>query len=113
MATSRYSNRRLINDDNFLLEKKLFNKGVESFIHYESPKIVYPDIKKIQDLNTIKHIWKQGDSFEKLSFTYYNDSSYWWVIATFNQKPTEQHYLVGDSIYIPLPIYKILTFLGY
>lgn len=113
MATPRYMNRRFITNTNPLLQQKFFDKGVQGFIHYETPKFIYPNVNKIQNLEIINHIWKQGDSFEKLSFTYYNETSYWWVIAMFNQKPTEQHFLIGDTVYIPLPIYKILTFLGY
>lgn len=113
MATSRYTSRKIINNNNDLYRQKLLDKGTTSVVQYDSPTFVYPSSEEIRGLDIINHIWKQGDSFEKLAFAYYKDSNYWWIIPMFNQKPTEQHFTVGDNVYIPLPIYEILTLLGY
>ena len=113
MATSRYISRTIFNNKNSLYQQKFLDKGTTNFVQYTSPTLSYPSAAEMQGLDIISHVWKQGDSFEKLAFSYYRDSNYWWVIATFNQKPTEQHFSVGDTVYIPLPIYEILTLLGY
>ena len=34
---------------------------------------------------------------------YYGDAEYWWLIAWYNNKPTESHFKLGDVVYIPLP----------
>ena len=113
MATSRYTGRTIFNNKDELYHQKMLDKGTTSFVQYETPTLTYPTTQEIQGLQTITHIWKQGDSFEKLAFTYYKDPNYWWVIPRFNQKPTEQHFSVGDNVYIALPLYEILTALGY
>ena len=40
-------------------------------------------------------------------FKYYGDPS-WWVIAHYNQKPTENLFSIGDVVYIPTPLTKVL-----
>ena len=53
--------------------------------------------------------WSVGTKLYKLAHQYYNDSKLWWVIAAFNQKPTDSHFSVGDVVYIPLPLERVLT----
>jgi len=48
-----------------------------------------------------EHIWSYGDSLAKLAQKYYGGYDYWWVIAFVNKKPTDSHYKIGDSLYIP------------
>jgi len=67
---------------------------------------------QILTLNLTSHIWKMGDRYYKLAHAYYNDPELWWVIARFNEKPTEAHLELGDVITIPLPIEKVLSFWG-
>jgi len=56
----------------------------------------------------IPHIWQTGDRYYKLASQYYNNPEYWWIIATYNQKPTEGHLTLGDVILIPTPIERLL-----
>ena len=109
MGTSRYSNRKIIINNNSLYQQKMLDKAVMNFTQYDTAKLYYISSEDIRDLERITHIWKQGDSFEKISNKYYDDPNYWWVIAYFNQTPTEQHIVVGQSIYVPLPLYEILS----
>ena len=37
------------------------------------------------------------------------DTEYWWLIAWFNNKPTDIHCKVGDVLYIPLPLDKAIV----
>ena len=48
------------------------------------------------------YVWKKGDKLYKLAYRFYGDLQYWWVIALWNNKPTDAHYSVGDVIEIPL-----------
>lgn len=113
MATSRYVSRNIITNNNDLYKQKLFDKGTSKFLQYDTAKLVYPSDVELSRLQTLTHIWKQGDSFEKLANIHYKDSDYWWILAFINQKPTEQHLSVGDTVYIPLPLYEILNLIGY
>ena len=59
------------------------------------------------------YLWKQADRYWKISQKYYQSPVYWWVIAQYNQKPTEAHLSNGDIIIIPLPLTQALSALGY
>lgn len=111
MAT-RFSKRFIFTNNDPLYQQKMFDKGVKSFKQYNTAEMMYPTAEKIQRLERVLHVWKQGDSFEKLAFQYYQDSTYWWLIAFFNKTPTEQHVSVGDNIHIPIPLYEILNIIG-
>ncbi len=95
--------------------KKYFKKsrGVESLTHFNTPKFKYPDQGDRSNFNTIKHIWTTGDRFYKLAAKYYSDPTLWWIIAFYNQKPTEFHAKLGDMIYIPVPLESIQYYIGY
>ena len=49
----------------------------------------------------------------KLASKYYDDPTMWWVIAFYNQKPTEFHLKLGDLVYIPVPLETVLFYIGY
>ena len=107
-----FSNRKKFINNNLLYKQKMTNKGLKSFIQYETKNLIYPTVEEIMNFDRILHIWKQGDSLEKLATRYYQNSSYWWIIAQFNQKPTEQHYQTGDSVIIPTPLSSVLSAMG-
>ena len=44
---------------------------------------------------------KYGERLDKLAAEYYGNPNNWWVIASFNRKPTESHAKHGDIIRIP------------
>jgi nucleoid-associated protein YgaU len=71
-------------------------------------------ISVAEHLNLIsqQHIWSSGDRFYKLAHSAYGDSKYWWVIAWYNKTPTEAHVQIGDILYIPLPLERILSLYG-
>ena len=57
------------------------------------------------------HIWKTGDRYYKLAAAYYGRPQLWWVIALYNQKPTEGHLKIGDVIKIPTSLDLLLYYL--
>ena len=65
------------------------------------------------NFDTTTHIWKLGDRYHKLASEYYADSELWWVIASYNKKPTEFHLKAGDIVYIPMPLETVLYYMGY
>ena len=45
--------------------------------------------------------WSQGDSLIKIANEVFGDSSLWWTIGLINNKPTDQHFNIGDDVFIP------------
>ncbi len=76
-------------------------------------KMFYPNDVINARLETVNHTWKLGDHYYKLSHKYYGDPSYWWVIAFYNQTPTEHLLNYGDLIEIPVNLSSILQAIGY
>jgi len=115
MATSRYKKTDiLVNDDiGYKKEFKTRYEDRDAIRHYETLDMNYPTAEEIRLLTFSNHVWKFGDRYYKLAHVHYGDSKYWWVIAWFNKKPTEQHVEVGDLIKIPLPLNDALKIYGY
>tara|TARA_R110002020_G_scaffold46215_8_gene131603 strand:+ start:942 stop:1280 length:339 start_codon:yes stop_codon:yes gene_type:complete len=70
------------------------------------------NVNEISSLQLISHLWVMGDRYYKLANKYYGDPTLWWVIARFNQKPTESHLVAGDVVQIPLPVERVLDYWG-
>ena len=86
---------RLMADAN----KKLFIK------HFVSPKFNYPSDEELLNVGKYtSHLWKVGDSYEKLADQYYGIPTMWWLIAFYNQKPTEHSIAIGERLVIPLDL---------
>ena len=69
--------------------------------HYLTPTLNHPTKRQRARLNKSEHVWKETDSYWKLAAAYYGDPVYWWIIAMYNQAPTESHLSPGEIIYIP------------
>ena len=65
----------------------------------------------LANLSFVDHVVTVGDRMNKLSHEFYGDTQYWWVIATFNNTPTDGHLELGQVISIPLPLTEALTLL--
>ena len=114
MTVSRYKDHiTLFNNDKGY--KKAFAtkyKEREELKHLETSELLYPSFEDITNFQYANHIWALGDRYYKLSHAYYGSAKYWWVIAWFNKKPTEQHVSAGDLIKIPMPLDDILNSYG-
>lgn len=111
MSFTRYDTRRILINDNEQY-KELFRKRNVNFIrHHETAKFKYPTSEQIQELTVIGKIWSIGDSYWKLAAQYYGEPEYHWVISFYNLKP-EYMVQLGETIYVPLPLDKILRFFG-
>jgi hypothetical protein len=107
---TRYDNRQIFLNTNELYENTFEERNVNSIRHYDTAEFAYPNVSEIKGLTSVNHIWKTGDRYFKLAIQYYGSAQYWWVIAMFNQKPTEANLTVGDLINIPLPLQDILRY---
>ena len=104
----RYKKRLVALNNEKLYNDHFTRRGV-NFIHqYTTPTLNHPTVEQVERLNEINHVWTQGDRYYKLAHRYYNDSKLWWVIAWYNQKPTEGHLQLGDIVYIPTPLNEVL-----
>lgn len=73
----------------------------------------HPTAEESATLDLIPHEWSLGDRYFKLASKYYRDPKLWWIIAHYNQRPTESYITIGETIEIPLPLERILKLLGY
>lgn len=86
-------------------------RGVKKIRHYGTPIIYNPTVRERASLKTTAHIWKYGDRFYKLANQYYNDVTFWWVIAWYNGYPTESSVPPGARLAIPLNLEEALQIL--
>jgi hypothetical protein len=114
MAISRYKNLHIIGNSDADYRKKFSTRYDErnSLQHYETQVLEYPTFDDIRQMETANHMWSLGDRYYKLANAHYGSPKYWWVIAWFNKKPTEQHVNLGDVIKIPLPLRDALEVFG-
>jgi hypothetical protein len=107
---SRYFNRikRLNNDP--LYQELLDKRNIKQVEQYTSPVFpeLTPDMRASIEYDI--YVWERGDKFYKLAYKYYGDSELWWLIAWFNQTPTEGHVKLGDRIMVPLFYEKVMTY---
>ena len=113
MAFSRYKGVGSVFNDAPEHEDLRERRGVKHIRHHRSVTIKEMPVSITRRLVTKFHIWRQSDRFWKLSNKYYGDPGYWWVIARFNQSPTESHFENGDVLAIPLPLSVALKSMGY
>ena len=109
----RYSNQEIFINNKRLYRNYLKNRGMKFVAQYDTPKFKHPDPGDAMNFNAITHIWGTGDKYWKLADEFYSDPKLWWIIALYNQKPTEFHMSPGDVIYIPTPLETVLYYMGY
>lgn len=112
MATDRDALRDIIKHNDKIYDSILDKRGLLSITQYVTRELEYPTPKQMRDLTTIDHIWKVGDKYWKLAQTHYGDPEMWWIIAWFNQKPTEVQCKNGDLIMIPFPLERLYRYFG-
>ena len=109
MAISRYDARLILtNEDQGYQEDILDRRGIKKINHFSTPKLRYPTPEEIRDMQIVADTWRRGVSLSKLAAKHYGDPKLWWVIAWYNKRPTDAHYNIGDKVFIPKPLEKIL-----
>ena len=106
---SRYDGRLTVTNRHNLYKRKLKERGLSRFRHFVSPKFRNIEQEDLEEIETIELLWHPGDRLYKLAHRYYGDSTYWWIIAWFNEKPTDFHFTPGDPVGIPVPLERMLA----
>ena len=99
---SRYKNKEKALNDKEMYEDLFEKRGVKSIIQYRTHSKKYVPLETLRNIETREYVWKWGDSLWRLSEEFYGDPRYWWVIASFNRKPTECEIKTGQKIYVPV-----------
>ena len=87
--------------NNSELYDELFKKrDIDDITQYKTKQ--FSRMFKENNIAYYEHYWSHGDRYYKLAAQYYNDFKLWWVIAIFNEKPTEAKIKYGDLIKIPV-----------
>jgi len=106
--TSRYDNRMTAINHNPMYRSLMKKRGAKFIRQYKTPLTHFPTDREMEDINEVDYIWAIGDRFFKLADQYYGDATLWWIIAWYNQTPTESHVSTGQVIQIPIPLDAIL-----
>ena len=107
----RYRNVPVVINNSEQWEKFINDKGLNRIRQYVTPRLEHPTSDEIIGIQEERKIWSTGDRLWKISQEYYNDPKLWWVIAWWNQKPTESHFKNGDLCLIPTPLSEVLRLL--
>jgi len=108
--SNRYRNRQTFINDDELYDNVLEARGVRKIRQYSTPKIPKLTPRERASIKTTPHVWGVGDKYYKLASKYYNDPTYWWVIAQYNFAPTEAHLSPGMVIKIPISLEEVMRF---
>ena len=108
---SRYDDRIPVLNKHDRYKELIEERGLNLIRHFNSPNLRFPTENEIASLTIINHYWAVGDRYYKLANEHYGDSRLWWVLAWFNRKPTESHLTLGDLLYIPTPLDRVLSFM--
>ena len=98
---SRYNKNQTAYNDLLMYKSTLDKRGVKRIEQYRTPQLKDFDLSGI---DYVFHSWGVGDMFWKLSVDFYGSPKYWYVIARFNNKPTEASLKIGEEIKIPLDL---------
>jgi nucleoid-associated protein YgaU len=99
---SRYDDRSITINSLEQYRKILDKRGVRSIRQYRTLEKDVFEQEVYDSIETINYVWKYGDMYWKLSTRIYGTPNYWWVIASFNKRPTESHNQIGDTLKIPV-----------
>ena len=86
-------------NDSELYDELFDSRGVKKVTQYKTK--IFSSSFKDKTIYYYNHYWSHGDRYHKLASKYYKDYRLWWVIAIFNEKPSEAEIKYGDQIKIP------------
>ena len=112
MAIDRDTLRDIFENTEEKYDSILEKRGLSLIRQYATKNLKYPTDKEMLNITTIDHVWKVGTKYWKLAQRHYGDPELWWIIAWFNQKPTEAHCENGDIIMIPFPLERLYRYFG-
>jgi hypothetical protein len=110
---SRYDNQIIGKNKTEIYSKFLEERNLNHIKQYFTIEMHHPSDDELRQIQIIGHEWKVGDRYYKLADKYYGDAKLWYIIAHYNQKPTESHLQLGDVIDIPMPLERVIEILRY
>jgi hypothetical protein len=108
----RYQKRSVLKNAREEYKDLLLDRNRKFFLHYDTAILRHPSVDEIVGLTIQTEVWKRGTRLFKLADKYYGNPELWWVIAWYNQRPTEGFFELGDIVEIPLPLNQVLKYLG-
>jgi nucleoid-associated protein YgaU len=109
---SRYNKTKILSNSSEYYEPLRKSRNLKSVNHFATTMLHNLTAAERAGLQRTAHTWKYGDRLYKLAHQYYGDERLWWVLAWYNGYPTEAHIPLGNTLYIPLNIEKVLKLLG-
>ncbi len=110
--SSRYDNVDKFINNNQVYYNTFKDRGITQVQQYGTRHLKFPTGEQITELNIVSHVWAYGDRYSNLAHQHYGDVKLWWVIAFFNQQPTETNFAFGDLVFVPHPIERVLSIYG-
>jgi len=107
----RFTRRFVFTNNKEEYDDVFYRKDVTQITQYSTPNMTRITAAQRRNITEVSHVWKTGDRYYKLAEKYYGRPRYWWAIALYNNKPTDGHVKLGDTIRIPLPLEKYLRYL--
>ncbi len=95
MGRSRYAGNNVIDNNHY-----------ETWPDPVTANIMGPDI--LDGVDTVDHVICAGERLDVISFQYYSDEDYWWVIALANTINDPFSITVGQKLKIPIDVRSIL-----
>lgn len=94
------------------ISQSTIRRGSLAITQFASPAPIILTPEFLETLTYSEEVWQSNTKLWKLSEAFYDDPQFWWVIALYNNKPTDAHFVLGDIVLIPHPIERILAFTG-
>ena len=104
MATNRYQNTPFFTNRLELYENILEERGVKQIGQYATTTYTALTTAQKNSISEKEIMWQVGDRLDKIASREYGDAQYWWVIARYNNKPTDAHFERGDTVLVPHPL---------
>lgn len=109
----RYKKREIVENDLPEYFPLFERRGLTKIVQYKSGGLKFPSQEIVDKLTIHRRVWKRGDSFWKYASDFYDGrADLWWVIAFFNNAPTDAHMNIGHIVFIPTPLEMILQAYG-
>lgn len=108
----RYNKTPIVINNTEQWRKIAKEKGLNYIRQTSTPTIKHPDAEDILAIEESERVWSFGDRLWKIAQNAYNDPKLWWVIAQWNQKPTDAHFKIGDIYFVPFPLPEVLRLYG-
>ena len=109
MTISRYDGRELMTNDDPGYQKVFFeDRDVRQIMQYKTARFQFPTDEEMSNISIFTTTWSATDKLYNTAANVYGSPELWWLIAWFNQKPTEANFRTGDLVYIPQDAIQIL-----